>query len=128
MTDPIADMLTRIRNAHAIHAKTVVIPHSRVKEAMVAVMKTENYVTDYQVEASVPKNIIVTLKYIQGKPAITNLKRVSKPGRRLYSPAKSIPKTLGGYGMSIITTSLGIMSDKQAKATNAGGEILCEIY
>lgn len=127
MTDPIADMLTRIRNALSIRAKTVSIPHSQVKEDIVKVMQTAGYINTYEVSAE-PKSLVVTLKYVQGKPALNHLKRISKPGRRLYSPAKKLPISLGGYGSFIITTSQGIMTDREARAHHTGGEIICEIY
>lgn len=128
MTDPIADMLTRLRNALSIRAKTVEMPHSRVKEAIASVLKEEHYIEDYTVPEIAPKTLMVRLKYVNGSPAITKIRRVSKPGRRIYCPANKIPRSLSGYGSTIMTTSQGIMSDKKARNANAGGEILCEVY
>lgn len=128
MTDPIADMLTRIRNGLSVHQAEVIVPYSGVKQAILAVLKAEAYIDDFEVSQTFPKTIRVKLRYRQGKPVITQLKRLSKPGRRLYVKAKNLPPTLGGYGLTIVTTSQGIMSEKTAKTQKLGGEVICQIY
>ena len=129
MTDPIADMLTRIRNAVMAKKSTVVVPHSKTKEAIAKVLKEQSYIEDYSVSEPNPfKNIEITLKYVGKFSAITKIDRVSKPGRRSYVRAKYLKPVLSGHGMAIISTSQGLMTDKQAKAAGVGGEILCNIY
>ncbi|OGV95980.1 30S ribosomal protein S8 [Microgenomates group bacterium RBG_16_45_19] len=128
MTDPIADMLTRIRNALRSHQAIVLIPHSKVKEAIAVVLKQEQYINDYRVTTTQPKVIELNLRYVAGQPAISHLKRLSKPGRRLYTSAKHLPSVLGGYGLTILTTNQGILTTKKARKANLGGEVLCQIY
>lgn len=125
MTDPIGDLLARIRNAHlALHAETLV-PKSRVKESMVALLKEEGFIDDFGADEA---NISITLKYAKGKPAIRGLKRVSVPGRRVYVKATDIPRVLNGLGICILSTSHGIMSGENAREANVGGELLCEVW
>ena len=129
MTDPIADMLTRIRNALTVKKETVNIPVSNLKREIARILLEEGYVKDVKEEGEgYEANLVITLKYADGKPVIGGLERVSKPGLRSYSGAKTMPKVLGGYGIAIVSTSKGIMTDKQAKAQNVGGEVLCFIY
>ena len=130
MTDPIADMLTRIRNALAVRKETVEIPNSNMKKAIADILLSEGYVKDVKlVEDAFNGKLVVTLKYTaEGKSVIGGLKRVSKPGLRTYSGAQTMPKVLGGYGIAIVSTNKGIMTDKQAKAANVGGEVLCYVY
>ena len=129
MTDPIADMITRIKNAFLAGKDQVVVPHSRVKEAIANILKLEGYIIGVTVEPVKPQaNLVITLKYSGKTPAISGVKRVSKPGRRLYAPATEVPKTLGGYGITIMSTSQGIMTDVQARKKNIGGEIMCQIW
>ena len=129
MTDPIADMLTRIRNAITVKKETVEIPASGMKRAIAKILLDEGYVKDVKEEGEgYAANIVVTLKYADGKSVINGLKRVSKPGLRTYSGAATMPKVLGGYGTAIVSTNKGIMTDKQAKAQNVGGEVLCFIW
>ena len=130
MTDPIADMLTRIRNALAVKKETVEIPNSNMKKAIADILLAEGYVKDVKlVEDEFNGKLVVTLKYTaEGKSVIGGLKRVSKPGLRTYSGAQTMPKVLGGYGIAIVSTNKGIMTDKQAKAANVGGEVLCYVY
>ena len=130
MTDPIADMLTRIRNAITAHHDTVEIPGSNMKRAIAAILLEEGYVKNVEnVDDVLSGKIVVTLKYADGnKSVISGLKRVSKPGLRTYSGAEKMPKVLGGLGTAIVSTSKGIMTDKQAKATNIGGEVLCFVW
>lgn len=130
MTDPIADMLTRIRNALTAKHETVEVPGSNMKRAIADILLKEGYVKDVKyVDDNLSGKIVVTLKYSEGgKSVISGLKRVSKPGLRNYSGAENMPKVLGGLGTAIVSTSKGIMTDKQAKAANVGGEVLCFIW
>lgn len=129
MTDPIADMLTRIRNALTAKHETVEIPGSNMKRAIADILLKEGYVKDVQyVDDNLSGKIVVSLKYSEGKSVISGLKRVSKPGLRHYAGAEKMPKVLGGLGTAIVSTSKGIMTDKQAKAANVGGEVLCFIW
>lgn len=129
MTDPVADMLTRIKNAYMAKKATVAIPHSKVKEAIAMVLLANKYVANFEkVENGPQPTIILTLMYNGKTPAVTDLKRISKPGRRLYSNVEKIPRTLGGYGVTIVSTSQGVMSDSDAKKKNIGGEVICQIW
>jgi small subunit ribosomal protein S8 len=130
MSDPIADMLTRIRNAFSANHEATVVPFSRMKAEIARVLKREGYITDYVVEGSgVKKNLRVYLKYgVEDQPAITVINRLSKPGLRKYSDAAGMPKALGGMGTVILSTSSGLMTDKEARKQNVGGELLCEVW
>jgi len=129
MTDPIADMIIRIKNALAARHDDVVIPHSKVKEAIANILVTEGYVAGVEVKpTSHQADLVVRLKYTNRAPAITDVRRLSSPGRRLYASAHKIPRALGGYGITIVSTSSGIMTDKDARKKNAGGELLCQIW
>ncbi len=130
MTDPIADMLTRIRNAITVSYETVDIPASRLKVNIAKVLKDEGMIRNYKVLQGEPmKNLRIALKYDEkGRPVITGLKRVSKPGCRVYSGTESIPQVLNGYGISIVSTSKGLMTDKDARKRKLGGEILCSVW
>ena len=130
MTDPIADMLTRIRNALTAKHETVEMPGSNMKRAIADILLKEGYVKDVKyVDDNLSGKIVITLKYSEGnKSVISGLKRVSKPGLRHYSGAEKMPKVLGGLGTAIVSTSKGIMTDKQAKAANVGGAVLCFIW
>ena len=124
MTDPIADMLTRIRNALTAKHDTVTVPASKVKVAIADILVREGYVKSYEiVENPVQNDILITLKYspVKGQKVVTALKRVSKPGLRVYAGADDIPKVLNGMGIAILSTSKGILTDKEAKAQNVGG-------
>ena len=129
MTDPIADMLTRIRNALTAKHDAVEVPGSNIKRAIANILLDEGYVKGVEfVDDGLSGKIVIDLKYIEGKPVISGLKRVSKPGLRNYSGAAKMPKVLGGLGTAIVSTSKGIMTDKQAKAANVGGEVLCFVW
>ncbi len=130
MTDPIADMLTRIRNALMVKKESVEIPSSNMKKAIADILLREGYVKDVKfAEDGYNGKLVVTLKYTDSKESVIGgLERVSKPGLRTYSGAKTMPKVLGGYGIAIVSTSKGIMTDKQAKAENVGGEVLCYVW
>ncbi len=131
-TDPIADMLTRIRNANMVSLTEVDMPSSKLKVELAKLLKSEGYVEDYNVvekEGSAFKTLKITLKYDEkSKPVISNLKRVSRPGLRNYCKAKDIPQVLGGMGIAIISTSKGLLTDRKAKQENVGGEILCYVW
>ena len=129
MTDPIADMLTRIRNAHKISASTVSIPHSKIKESIASVLLEEGYIKGFSsVEAENNKsNLNIELKYFDGKPVIEKLDRVSRPGLRIYKQTSEIPRIMGGLGVAIVSTSSGVMSDRKARKIGQGGEVLCVV-
>lgn len=129
MTDPIADMLTRIRNALQARHETVMIPASKEKLAIAEILKQEGFICDYHVEGDVKKTITVDLKYgPNGEKVITGLRRISKPGLRVYAKVDSIPRVLNGLGIAIISTSHGIVTDKEAKAKHVGGEVLAYVW
>ena len=132
MTDPIADMLTRIRNAVRIERPVVQMPHSKVKRGVAEVLKREGYIWDWheQDAADAPgKELSIDLKYgPNGERVIRHIKRVSKPGRRVYSRANALKPILNGLGISIISTSRGVVSDREARQKNLGGEVLCELW
>jgi len=128
MSDPIADMLTRIRNAGKALLPAVELPHSRIKESVAKILKSEGYVGDVAVEGNVPKKIKIRLKYQGKKSVIEGIKRVSKPGLRRYIGSTEIPRVLGGMGVSIVSTSEGVMTGTQAKKKNLGGELLCYVW
>jgi len=126
MSDPISDMLTRIRNAQAVQKTTVSMPASKVKTGIATVLKDEGYITDFRnIEVAGKPALEITLKYHQGKGVIETLKRASRPGLRLYRGKDKLPKILNGLGMAVVSTSKGIMSDTEARAAGQGGEILC---
>ena len=129
VTDPIADALTRIRNANQVNHSNVLIPASKLKVELVKLLKEEGYVEDYEIKEDKGFKVIdVTLKYFNKKPVITNLKRVSTPGLRTYSKAKNLPRVFDGMGIAVISTSKGLMTDKAARTQNLGGEVLCYVW
>src|SRR5688572_2730835 len=132
LSDPIADMLTRIRNAAMAGHSEVIIPRSNLKVEIARILKEEGYIGDYTVSGEFPPTITVQLKYFgprrQRRPVITKLERVSKPGRRVYSGKTDIPRVLSGMGIAILTTSLGVMTDHNARHKGVGGEIICYVY
>lgn len=129
-TDPIADMLTRIRNANTVSHETVEMPSSKLKVELAKLLKDEGFITDYEVkEDGKFKILVITLKYDEKKkPIITKMQRVSKPGLRSYCKSKNLPKVLGGLGIAIISTSKGLLTDRKARKENIGGEVLCYIW
>ncbi len=128
MQDPIADMLTRIRNGQAAQMSRVSMPSSKAKQALAAVLKEEGYITDFSVvEENGKPQLVVELKYFQGKPVIEYLKRVSRPGLRIYRPCSELPKVNGGLGVAVVSTSQGVMTDRAARARGIGGEIVCYV-
>ena len=129
VTDPIADMLTRIRNANTMRYKEVEIPSSKVKVEIAKILKNEGFINDYKIKKNNVQDIIVlNLKYNNKERVITGLKRISKPGLRVYAKSSEIPRVLNGLGIAIISTSKGIMTGKDAKAANLGGEVLAYIW
>ena len=127
MTDPVADMLTRIRNAHKIKAKSVIMPSSKIKVNIAKVLLKEGYVKGFDEEeiGNGKKDLNIHLKYYQGSPVIEKMNRVSRPGLRIYKTRTQLPKVMGGLGIAIVSTSKGIMSDREAREQAEGGEILC---
>jgi small subunit ribosomal protein S8 len=126
MSDPIADMLTRIRNAQLAEKTSVVVPTSKVKVSIAKVLKDEGYIEDFAVrEDDGAKFLEIGLKYYAGRPVIERIERVSRPGLRIYKPAKDIPEVMNGLGVAIVSTSRGVMTDRKARQSGVGGEVLC---
>lgn len=128
MTDPISDMLTRIRNAHSALLPTTNVPHSNIKQDIAGILKKEGYISDFAVDGKIIKNIKITLKYTGRTPVIEGLRRISTPGLRRYVGSTEIPRVRGGLGISIVSTSQGLMSGHEARKKNVGGELLCYIW
>ena len=133
MTDPIADLLTRIRNGNQAHHDEIVAPYSKLKEGVVALLKQEGFITDFAVtepgEGEVGRTLHVTLKYgPQRERSIAGIRRISKPGLRVYAKSTNMPKVLGGLGVAIISTSHGLLTDRQATTQNVGGEVLAYVW
>jgi small subunit ribosomal protein S8 len=130
MTDPIADLLTRIRNANVVHHDKVEIPASKIKRAVIQILKEEGFVKDFEVLSDGKQGVLrVSLKYGPERDrVITGIKRISKPGLRVYAKKEQLPKVLGGLGIAIISTSQGIMSDKQARKSGLGGEVIAFVW
>ena len=129
MTDPIADMLSRIRNAATARHATTDVPFSKLKARMAAILKEEGYIVDFAVNEEFPKSITITLKYDRDRaPAILGLRRRSRPGLRFYVGHTEIPKVRNGLGVAILSTSKGVMTDRTARAEHVGGEVLCEVW
>ncbi|WP_018138196.1 MULTISPECIES: 30S ribosomal protein S8 [unclassified Thioalkalivibrio] len=129
MTDPISDMLTRVRNAQRANKEQVAIPFSKAKERILKVFADEGYVGDVQVEGEVAqKKLVVKLKYFEGRPVIESVERISRPGLRIYRGKDELPRINQGLGVAVISTPQGVMSDRAARAAGQGGEVLCKIY
>ena len=130
MTDPIADLLVRIKNAAAVGKQTVKLPSSKIKVAIAQVLKDEGYITDLRVTATEnnKSELEIVLKYFEGRPVIEEVKRVSRPGLRQYKSAEDLPKVRGGLGVSIVSTNKGVMTDRAARAAGVGGEVLCTVF
>jgi small subunit ribosomal protein S8 len=128
MSDPIADMLTRIRNAQGVNKLSVSMPASKLKSAIAAVLKDEGYIDDFATIANDGKPLLsISLKYYAGRPVIEKIDRVSKPGLRIYKGSNNIPKVMNGLGVTIVSTSRGVMTDRKAQAAGIGGEVLCVV-
>lgn len=128
MTDPISDMLTRIRNAHSALLPAVDVPHSKIKESIAGILKKEGYISDFTVDGNGPRTIKLKLKYSGKRGVIEGLRRVSTPGLRRYVGATEIPRVRGGLGISIVSTSQGVMSGQEARKKNVGGELVCYVW
>lgn len=129
MTDPIADMLTRVRNALQQKHESVSMPASKEKQAIAKILKDEGFITDFAVEGDVKKTLTITLKYAEdGKRVISGLKRISKPGLRVYAKVDNLPRVLNGLGIAIISTSNGMMTDRDAKKNHLGGEVIAYVW
>ena len=128
MTDPIADMLTRVRNAQAASKVDVTMPSSKLKNAIAKVLQDEGYIAGFSSDGAAKPSLTITLKYHEGRPVIDEIKRVSRPGLRIYKNKNELPKILNGLGVAIVSTSAGVMSDREARASGRGGEILCTVY
>ena len=126
MSDPIADMLTRIRNAQESEKQSVAIPASKLKAAIANVLKDEGYIEDFAVRENAGKPLLeISLKYYAGKPVIEKIERISRPGLRIYRPGRDLPKVMNGLGIAIVSTSRGVMTDRKARGLGVGGEVLC---
>ena len=129
MSDPIADMLTRIRNAQMVQKVSVVMPASKLKTAIAEVLKAEGYIDNFAVRGEATKpQLEIALKYYAGKPVIEHIERVSRPGLRVYKRKDQLPKVLGGLGIAIVSTSKGLMVDREARKIGVGGEVICEVW
>lgn len=129
MTDPVSDLIIRIKNAALAHKTEVAVPYSKMRYAIVAILEKEGYVSQVRQEPDgTHTQLVCALKYVGRDPLITNVKVLSTPGRRLYAGANAIPTTLGGYGVTIISTNKGVMGDKQARQLGVGGELLCQVW
>jgi small subunit ribosomal protein S8 len=127
MTDPIADMLTRVRNAQAASKVDVAMPSSKLKLSIAKVLQDEGFIAGYSSDSAVKPTLTVTLKYYEGRPVIDDLKRISRPGLRIYKNKNELPKILNGLGIAIVSTSAGVMTDRQARESGRGGEIICTV-
>lgn len=127
MSDPIADMLTRIRNGQSATKVDVAMPASNMKQSIAQVLKDEGYINDFSVSEDVKPELTVSLKYYEGKPVIEKIKRVSRPGLRIYKNKDELPKVLNGLGIVIVSTSKGMMTDRAARAAGIGGELICTV-
>ena len=128
MQDPLADMLTRIRNAQMAEKTVVSMPSSKLKAAVAKVLKDEGYIADFQISSEVKPQLSIELKYFEGKPVIEEVKRISRPGLRQYKSVEQLPKVRGGLGVSIVSTNKGVMTDRAARAACVGGEVLCTVF
>ena len=128
MTDPIADLLTRLRNAQAVNKKEIILPHSKFKFELLKILKKEKYIGEIEEAKNKFKELKVKLKYENNKPQINSIKRISKPGRKVYCDKNNLPIVLNNFGLAVISTNKGLMTNKEAKKQGLGGEVVCEIY
>jgi len=128
MQDPLADMLTRIRNAQARLRPVVAMPSSKLRAAVARLLRDEGYIADFGVAGELKKELTIELKYFEGRPAIEEMSRVSRPGLRRYAGAEDLPKVRGGLGIAVISTSKGLMTDRAAREAGIGGEVLCTVF
>ncbi|NRB25450.1 30S ribosomal protein S8 [Shewanella sp.] len=127
MQDPIADMLTRIRNGQAANHVSVIMPSAKLKVAIAQTLKEEGYITDYAVADEAKPTLEITLKYFQGQPVVETIQRVSRPGLRIYKGKDELPRVMGGLGVAIVSTSKGLMTDRTARQNGMGGEVICYV-
>ncbi|QCI17887.1 30S ribosomal protein S8 [Buchnera aphidicola (Acyrthosiphon lactucae)] len=127
MQDPVADMLTRIRNGQSANKYSVKIPSSRLKKAIIELLKQEGYIKDYKIIGKIKLEIEVVLKYFKGKPVVETIQRISRPSLRIYKKKNNLPKVMSGLGIAVISTSKGVMTDRMARQVGLGGEIICSI-
>lgn len=127
MQDPIADMLTRIRNGQAANKVSVKMPSAKLKIAIAKLLKDEGFITDYAVTGEVKSELEITLKYFQGQPVVETIQRVSRPGLRIYKGKNELPKVMGGLGVAVVSTSKGLMTDRAARQAGMGGEVICYV-
>ena len=128
MQDPVADLLTRIRNAQQARHASVAMPGSKLKSAICQVLREEGYIDGFRVDGDVKPGMTVSLRYHQGKPVIEELRRISRPGLRIYKSSAELPKVRGGLGVAIVSTNRGVMSDRAARRAGVGGEVLCTVF
>ena len=130
LTDPIGDMFSRIRNGQLRSLNSINIPSSNFRRNILAILKSEGYIKDFFIEKTINNKVVlkINLKYYEGNPVIKEIRRISKPGRRVYSRANSIPKVMNGLGLAILSTPKGVMSDTEARKNNVGGEIICRVF
>lgn len=128
MQDPLADMLTRIRNAQMAEHASVTMPSSKIKAAVAKVLKEEGFIADFSVSSDAKSELTIELKYFEGRPVIESLKRSSRPGLRSYAGKEALPKVNGGLGIAVVSTNKGVMTDRAARAAGVGGEILCTVF
>ena len=128
MSDPVADMLTRIRNGQSADKASVSMPLSKFKVSIAAVLKEEGYIQDYKIAGEgVTRQLVIDLKYYMGRPVIDKIKKISRPGLRIYNSAEQLPSVIGGMGIAIISTSMGVMTDRSARENGQGGEVICTV-
>lgn len=128
LTDPISDMLTRIKNAYLAKKAELVLPSSKIKFGIAGILKANGFIADFSVSGDKKKELKIKLSYQNGQPAIQSVKRISTPGKRVYAGAAELPRVRSGYGMAILSTSAGLMTSKEARKLNIGGEVICEVY
>ena len=128
MQDPIADLLTRIRNAQRAHHESVEVPSSKLKKAICQVLRDEGYIGDYRVTEGTKPVLSISLRYVDGEPVIADLDRVSRPGLRIYKPCDELPEVRSGLGIAVVSTNLGVMTDRAARRAGVGGEVLCTVF
>ena len=128
MQDPIADLLTRIRNAQRARHESVSVPSSTLKVAVCKVLREEGYIGDYEVADGAKPTLAISLRYVDGEPVIADIDRVSRPGLRIYKPCDDLPEVRGGLGIAVVSTNLGVMTDRAARRAGVGGEVLCTVF
>ncbi|UDG79773.1 30S ribosomal protein S8 [Candidatus Steffania adelgidicola] len=127
MQDPIADMLTRIRNGQIAHKTSVSMPSSKLKKALASLLKEEGFIEEYKVEGEIKPTLSLVLKYFQGQPVVESIQRISRPGLRIYKKKDALPKVIAGMGIAVVSTSKGVMTDRAARQAGLGGEIICYV-